>query len=134
MNPCLLTLVVALSFSALSMDHSSDGSLFGKKWKLTEISGTAIKPGNAYIEFDGETRKYSGNGGCNRIAGGFTITGMNIKLSQGISTKRACIDKESQKVETDFLKSLQAVTRFEVQDKTLRLFAGGQQVLTFTAN
>jgi heat shock protein HslJ len=110
------------------------GSLFGKRWRLTELKGSPVKTTKAYIEFDRETKKFSGDGGCNRITGRFEINGMNIKFSQGISTKRACLDNEIQQVETEFLMGLQAVTKFEVQGDTLRLYAGDRPLLAFNSD
>jgi len=113
---------------------AESASLFGKRWTLTELKGTAVKTKKAYIEFDRELKRFSGNGGCNRIAGGFEIEGRDIKFSQAISTKMACIDNEIQRLETEFLNALQAVTKFEIQGNTLRLYAGDQLFLTFSSN
>jgi uncharacterized lipoprotein YbaY/heat shock protein HslJ len=110
------------------------GSLFGKRWRLTEVKGVAAKTTKAYIEFDREAKRFSGDGGCNRIAGGFEIDRQNIKFSQGVSTRRACIDNEIQQVETEFLKGLQEVTKFEIQGDTLRLSSGDQPLLTFSSD
>jgi len=43
---------------------------------------------------------------------------MNIKFLQAISTRMACIDNEVQKAEREFLKDLQAVTKFDIQGET----------------
>ena len=106
-------------------------SLTGKKWKLTEVNGVAVKSDRAYIEFDGKTSRFSGNGGCNRIAGSYTIEGSHIKFSEAISTKMACVDNEVQQVETDFLKGLGEVTDFQIQGDVLRLLRDNQTILTF---
>jgi heat shock protein HslJ len=58
---------------------------------------------------------------------------MNIKFSQGISTRRACMDNEIQQVETEFLKGLEAVTKFEIQGDILRLYAGDRPLLAFSS-
>ena len=57
---------------------------------------------------------------------------MNIKFSQAISTRMACIDNEVQKAEREFLKDLQAVTKFDIQGETLHLYAGDQPILSFS--
>ncbi|HET6892611.1 MAG TPA: META domain-containing protein [Pyrinomonadaceae bacterium] len=117
------------------MERSDESeSLFGKRWRLTEVTGIPVKKSKPYIEFDRDAKRFSGDGGCNRIAGSFEITGMNIKFSHGISTRLACIDNEIQKLETEFLKGLDAVTRFEIQGNTLRLYAGVQPLLTFSSD
>lgn len=114
-------------------ESSPAASLVGKKWKLIDVNGVAVKSGKPYIEFDGQTNRYSGDGGCNRIAGGFELKGPRIKFSQGISTKRACIDNDIQKIETDFFRTLSEVTSFQIRGEILRLFKGDHPVLTFSA-
>ncbi|HEY6120105.1 MAG TPA: META domain-containing protein [Pyrinomonadaceae bacterium] len=113
---------------------TSPASLIGKKWKLTEVNGAAVQSPKAYIEFDGKTKRFSGNGGCNRIAGGYKVDAMHIKFSQAISTRMACIDSEVQRVETDFLKALNEVTDFQIQGEVLRFTEGDQPKLTFRAD
>lgn len=120
-------------FEPMERSYESE-SLFGKRWKLTEVNGTPVKTSKPYIEFDRDAKRFSGDGGCNRIAGSFAISGMNIKFSHGISTRLACIDNEIQQLETEFLKGLDAVTRFEIQGDTLRLYAGVQLLLTFSSD
>jgi ABC-type transporter Mla MlaB component len=51
-----------------------------------------------------------------------------------ISTRRACLDREDQQVETSFLKGLEQTTRFQIQDDILRLYARGRQLLTFKSD
>ena len=108
-------------------------SLFGRRWNLTEMNGSAVGTTKPYIEFDREAKRVAGHGGCNRIAGGFEVNGTNLKFSRVISTKMACLDRETQQVETDFLKALEQTTSFTIQDDVLRLYAGGPPILTFKA-
>ena len=105
--------------------------LFGRRWTLIEIEGSAVPSGRAYIEFDRGARRVAGDGGCNRFSGGFTLDRSHLRLSRIFSTRRACLDDELQRVETDFLSRLERVTGFRVEGDTLRLLAGGRTVLTF---
>jgi heat shock protein HslJ len=111
---------------------ASTAFLTGKKWRLIEVNGITVKTGKPYIEFDAKTRRYAGDSRCNRIAGGYEVDGTHIKFSQGISTKRACLDNEMQKLETDFVKGLSEVTNFQIQGEVLRLYKGEQPLLMFT--
>jgi heat shock protein HslJ len=116
--------------------NSSDNAanaLFGKRWKLTEIRGNAVKA-EPYIEFDREKGRFSGFGGCNRISGGFEVSDNNLKLSQVISTKMACLDAAANQTEADFLRELTGTLRFEIHDDVLRLYAGDDAVLIFKAS
>lgn len=112
---------------------SEESSLFGKRWKLTEVNGVAVKTTKPYIEFN-KTGRFSADGGCNRIAGRFELSGMQNKFSQAISTRRACIDAELQQVETNFLKGLEETTSFQIQNEELRFFNADRPVLTFRAD
>jgi heat shock protein HslJ len=106
-------------------------TLFNQRWTLTEINNRQISSSDLYIEFDPKEQRFAGNSGCNRFAGGFTSSGDTLKLSRVISTRRACIGSEAQRNETEFLRSLESVTRFETQSDTLRLYAGDRVVLVF---
>ncbi|HKE59272.1 MAG TPA: META domain-containing protein [Pyrinomonadaceae bacterium] len=109
-------------------------SLTGTKWRLTEVNGMALNTHNAYLEFDEKTNSFSGNGGCNRIAGSYKVDGARIKFSQGITTQMACIDNDLHKLETNFLNNLNQVSDFQIAGDLLRLTAGTQPKLTFSAD
>ena len=111
----------------------SPGSLDGMKWSLTEIDGSVVKSDKAFIQFDSKTKRFSGHGGCNRVAGNYTVDGSHMNFSQVISTRMACIDGEIQKIETDFLKRLNEVTDFQIEGDVLRLFKDNQPALAFKA-
>ena len=117
----------------LSNESVPAASLFGRKWKLIDVNGVAVKTGKPYIEFDAQSNRFSGDGGCNRISGSFKVDGPNIKFSQGVSTQMACIDNEVQKMETDFFRGLTEVTSFQLLGDTLRLSKDNQPLLTFKA-
>jgi uncharacterized lipoprotein YbaY len=109
--------------------------LFGKRWRLTEIDAIAVRTTRPFIEFDGNAKRFSGDGGCNRFSGGFEVDGRNLRLLRVISTKRACLDRGVQQVETDFLNALEQTTRFRIQNDILRfLTADRRPILTFTAD
>jgi uncharacterized lipoprotein YbaY/heat shock protein HslJ len=124
-------------FESMGGSQSSDStspvteSLFGKRWRLTWVKGAAVSTTKPYIEFDPQSKRFSGDGGCNSIAGGFEVDGMRIRFSQSISTKRACIESEIQQVETDFLQGLEEATEFKLQGDLLHLYAGDRPLLTF---
>lgn len=108
-------------------------ALFGKRWALTGIGERQFSPGKPYIEFDDQQRRASGDGGCNRFSGGFELSGTSLKFTRLISTKRACLAAEANRLETSFLQALEQTTRFEVRENTLRLYAGDRKVVEFTS-
>ena len=113
---------------------SSQSSLFGRKWRLTKLRDVAVNKTKPFIEFNGEAMRFSGDAGCNRFSGSFELNGMQIKFGPAMSTKRACLDREIQQVESDFLKALEEVSEYQIQVDVLRLNAGGRTVLTFRAD
>ncbi len=108
---------------------SNSTTLWGKKWKLVEMNNRPVKDTDAYIEFDRHEQRFSGSGGCNRIAGGFKIEGSKLRFSQTISTKMAC---PNDNVEPTFLKLLETTTRFEVEANKLRLYDRDRLILVFS--
>ena len=111
----VLTVILVCGQQAPAEDTQSD--IFGKKWTLTEIEGRKFSFDAPNIEFNRDQNRISGDAGCNRFSGGFEIDGAAMKFSRLISTKRACVDAERQRLESDFLRLLETITRFEVQDK-----------------
>ncbi|MEE3715183.1 META domain-containing protein [Tumidithrix elongata RA019] len=111
-------------------DVNANATLWGKKWKLVEMNDRPVKASDAYIELDRELRRFSGSGGCNRIAGSVKVEGSKLKFSQIISTKMACLNENN--VEPTFLKLLETTTRFEVETDKLRLYSGDRLILVFS--
>ena len=119
-----------------SQMHSKDGSstvagLFGRRWRLTELRGNAVKTTRAYVVFNRDKMRYSGEGGCNSFSGSFKISAMNLKLSPAVRTLMACGERDAQQVEDNFLKGLEQSTGFQVHDDILHLSADGSPILTF---
>ena len=115
-----------------SEDTSGDAAqLFGRRWMLVEVGGVVVRTGKPYIEFDRGAQRFSGDGGCNRISGGFEVNGRSLKFSRVISTRRACLDAGVQRVETEFLDRLERTNAFQIGGNTLRLYEGDTLVLTF---
>jgi heat shock protein HslJ/uncharacterized lipoprotein YbaY len=117
-----------------SPSASSDDSLFGKRWRLTEIKGAAVPTTKPYIELVGETKRFSGDGGCNRISGSFALNGQSLRFLQMISTRRACLDSAMQQVETNFLKGLEETVTYKREADVLRLYAGDRLLLTLKSD
>ncbi len=132
---CFLNFVVLLAVihalvQPTPAQHPSSG-LFGKTWTLSEMEGRNFSADKPNIEFNRDTKRVSGSGGCNRFSGAFEINGARLKFSRLLSTKMACLDAEVQRTETSFLNLLETTTRFQVQGNTLRLYADDVVVLAF---
>jgi uncharacterized lipoprotein YbaY len=112
---------------------STVAGLFGRRWRLTELRGNAVNTTRAYVVFNRDKMRYSGEGGCNSFSGRFEISATNLKLSPAVHTLMACGDREAQQVEDNFLKGLEQSTGFQINDDILHLSAAGSPILTFKA-
>lgn len=115
---------------------SSDAPLQETHWKVVELMGKKI-PDSAtnkemYIVLRKEQNRVEGNGGCNAIAGSYTLSKNNqIAFSQMISTKMMC---PGIKYEDEFLKSLASADHYYLKADTLSLTHGKiLQVVKFIA-
>ncbi len=105
--------------------------LAGTEWTLIEITaGAVVTPtlpdAPASISFDpeGEAGRYAGTGGCNRLAGSYSVNGDSISFEAGISTLIACPEPIMAQ-ELQLTEALLAATRFEVVDDRLAIFFAG---------
>ncbi len=105
--------------------------LAGTEWALIEITaGAVVTPtlpdAPASISFDpeGEAGRYAGTGGCNRLAGSYSVNGDSISFEAGISTLIACPEPIMAQ-ELQLTEALRAATRFEVVDDRLAIFFAG---------
>jgi len=76
--------------------------------------------------------KVSGDSGCNRYVGGYTISGSSITFGPLAGTLMACPDPQM-KAEAAYLAKLQSATKFKATLNTLTLYKGSKRVLTFTS-
>lgn len=114
-----------------SQTNNSESELFGNRWVLAAMGEEQFDKSEPYVEFDSQEQRFFGSIGCNRFTGKFESSGATLKFSPIASTRRACIDNEAQRIESEFFQALQSVTKFEIQADTLRLYANDRLVLVF---
>ena len=112
-------------------NNSDMNPLFGKRWTLTKIGNQNVSANKPFIEFNEGEKRISGDAGCNLFSGGYEINGTSLKLSNIAGTLRACADEQANKLERNFLQSLDKVTKFKIEDDTLQLYAGNKPNLIF---
>jgi len=79
-----------------------------------------------------ETGKAAGNGSCNQFAGSVEIGGSTIKFGPLATTRMMC-EGEASRQESEYLKAVEGVRRFEVKEGKLDLFGDGpEKLLQFT--
>jgi heat shock protein HslJ len=122
----LFGLVLAVGTAGLTMGVD----LAGSEWRPSFMSRAELPAGiKMQVEFQPDG-KITGNGGCNRFFGGYTISGNRIKIGPLASTRKGC--PELLRLETAFFATLQAASSFEQTDTTLILFdAAGATLAQF---
>lgn len=143
-----ITLVFTVAGVAMGCTHNEgppantdDGSpeaaigLDSFKWELVRIDSEDVKLGEGdkpFLSFDKEKGSAGGNTGCNVFGGSYEQTGENaIRIFDTVSTMRACIEDDRMSVERKFMAALLEVDRFEIEDKSLKLYKGDALRLEF---
>ena len=101
---------------------SNDDVITEKYWKLVELNGHPVTPGpnDTYITLKLDGQRVIGSGGCNRLAGIYTLGAMHrVRFSQIASTEMACA--EGIETETQFLHMLHMVDSYDVKGDKLML-------------
>jgi putative lipoprotein len=117
--------------SGINLDEPIEGPV----WQLDQLGDMLIEPSNdpqrnARIQFDGNSGRVSGSGGCNRLSGTYQRIGSSLKLSQMGATRMACADPATSINESQFFAALQATTNYRLQGRSrlALLDAGGRTV------
>lgn len=107
--------------------------IFGQQYsgKLVELNGKKVTNSKAFIDLKWRTGGLSGNAGCNRMFGSFSSRGSSIRFSGIGTTRMFCTAPGVMKREGEFLQALRDATRYRLSGATLRIYAGGRQVLKF---
>jgi heat shock protein HslJ len=126
------TLIILLSIGICA--QSTRNSLSGKHWSLTEMNGKAVKNSKAFVEFNQNDNRFTGNAGCNRMFGEYKLNGSKIDFSNVGTTKRFCSQPDLMKLETAFTRALAETTKLQRNGNELKLYNGNRLILRFTAS
>jgi putative lipoprotein len=126
--PVVATAVLLLTGcgSGISLDEPIEGPV----WRLVQLGDEPIAPGgDAQLQFDRNSGRVSGSGGCNRVTGSFTRAGVSLKLGQMAATRMACADPVRGANEAQFLSALQNTASYRLAPGRLALLdASGRTV------
>jgi putative lipoprotein len=133
--PVLATAALLTTLTGCGSGISLDEPIEGPVWRLAQLGDEPIAPGGeAQIQFDRSSGRVSGSGGCNRVSGTFTRSGISLKIGQLASTRMACADPVRGANEAQFLSALQSTTSYSLAPGRLALLdAGGRTVATLSA-
>jgi heat shock protein HslJ/uncharacterized lipoprotein YbaY len=117
--------------------HRAQPTLRGTAWKLQALQSpegpTLINPPGRPPELllASDSERLSGNSGCNRLLGGFQLTGDQLRFSQLVSTKMACA-ADVMAFEQQYLKALDQVRQWNIDKRSLLLQDGvGRSLLLY---
>lgn len=121
-------------FTAFVMNEKQNDSpsLYNTKWLLKKIhtdTSTEDIFTNAFIKFNLQKKTAGGNGSCNTFGSNFINTDHQISITNIFSTKMYC--EGVQQTEDSFFSQLKKVNRFEIKNKTLRLYFDEELLLEF---
>ncbi len=109
-------------------------SLDGRSWKMTTLNGeslsadVAVEPSSFSLTF-GEDGSVGGMGVCNRLIGRYTSERSGEVRIEGVgATLMFCPNLE---LESEYIKLLESVTRYEIAKSMLTFYSGDEEVLTF---
>ncbi|MDM7921389.1 MAG: META domain-containing protein [Pyrinomonadaceae bacterium] len=101
------------------------------RWIPVEVNGTKVGNTRAFLEFDADAGRFSGNAGCNRMFGTYTVKGSAIDFGPAGTTRMHC--GPAMAAETEFLAALSQAKRFRFKGGRLELISGKKAVAKFIA-
>jgi heat shock protein HslJ len=111
----LATAALLTTLAGCGSGISLDEPIEGPAWRLAQLGDEPVAPdGGAQVQFERGSGRVSGSGGCNRISGSYTRTGVALKISQMASTRMACPDPARGANEAQFISALQATASYRL--------------------
>lgn len=131
MKRTALSILIVSIIASCSPQLSPDQGWENQRWVVTEMKGAPARLSSAgkeaYIQFSPQEKRFTGNAGCNRISGNYTLDKKDrIHFGEVISTKMSCEDIG---FETGFLSSLAGIDGYETSGNILMLRQGDNVLL-----
>jgi heat shock protein HslJ len=121
----------------LSGHYSSSAALQDTYWKLVQLHGQTIadaaeRQREAHLVLHTAQQRLAGSGGCNRLAGSYTLDGPLLSFGRTAATRMACAQGMAQ--EQALLDALAATARWRIDAQRLDLLdAQGASLARFEA-
>jgi putative lipoprotein len=113
--PVFATALLAAALAGCGSGISLDEPIEGPVWRLVQLGDEPVAPGGeAQIQFDRSSGRVSGTGGCNRVSGSFTRSGITLRIGQLASTRMACADPVRGANEAQFISALQTTATYRL--------------------
>lgn len=117
------TLVKIISQKTISTTSIANKAIEDKRWKLIELNGQSIQgtKDSHYVIFHSKDAKIEAKANCNVLNFGYQLNnGVQLTVSQGISTKMACPDT----LEDDFIAALTSADNVTTNGTNLSINKG----------
>ncbi|MBW8686197.1 META domain-containing protein [Chitinophaga rhizophila] len=109
------------------------GTIQSKRWSLNSMNGIGQEKSPIWLEFDTTEHRFSGNAGCNKVAGQYELEGNEISFGKVISTRMACMDQKANERESAFLRMLSDRTyTVKFEEQQLQFRDSGRVAMSFT--
>lgn len=123
------SVLIAMSCGMMAFGRTPE--LSGTKWQLANIGGKPVST-KAYVEFNEQLTRVTGNAGCNRMFGSVDTRGRQISFGAIATTKMAC-GENANRIESQILNAISRVTRLRQYGSRLELSNGNHVILKFSA-
>ncbi len=110
--------------------HAQRSSSPDGEWRLSQLNGRNLTTSRASIQINTDTRRFTGNAGCNQMFGTVVVTVNRIVFSNMGTTRKFCGARTS-RIEAEFLNTLRSVNRFTRTGRALDMYARNRIVLRF---
>jgi heat shock protein HslJ len=109
----LSALALLLGACAATAPVGPPPSLSGTSWMVTSVDGYSTgRSAELTADFTVDGR-INGDSGCNSYSGPYIQTGSTVRIGELLSTRRACVDDDRQRLETRMLRIMQGSNRIE---------------------
>lgn len=133
-----LTIAACASSAPESVQGAASAPLVDTQWNLAQLGGQVISGSDGAnavgLKLDAQNPRVTGFGGCNRMFGGYSLNGEELKFDQVGATKIACLDESRMRLEQSYFDMLARVARWKITDNNLMLLdTEGATLGTFIA-
>lgn len=107
---------------------SQEKLTFDGKWEVSNLIGINSLSKSPTLLIDLETKKISGNAGCNSYGSDFSIEGNQLKFTTPVATKMYC---SNMKIEKTFFNCLRTTSNYKFVDGSLTFYTkDGNELMT----
>lgn len=129
-----LIIINACSSSKASFSTTTENKVPSGKYTVSQINDLSGFSEDLLVTFNDNQKTISGFSGCNTFTGNYTLENNIIKISELISTEKACLEDSKNIAEKQFLLALQQANAFRVDDGHIILTSKNKTPLLTMSN